>query len=151
MNKKGYAYFIEIILAVIIVAIIFQGFIESDQDVSAYKQQEDMRITARNVLKGLDELGILNTKLNTNDYEDIETYIQESLGTGTSFDWELYNESGCYPIDQGVLGSPSTICDRFNSTGNLDSVSTYYTVPYDNSSGADTFRTFKIYIWRKLS
>lgn len=145
MNKKGYAYFVEIILAVLIVIVVLQGFIESKQQVFSYKQQEDLRVLGWNILKNLDELGVLDSALNEKNFTKIEIYVQESLDELADFDLEYYNTS-CYSVDGGVLSSGSTICNSINISGEYDVVSTYYTF-----GGNLTPQTIKIYLWRKLS
>jgi len=141
MNKKGYAYWIEMVLSVIIISVVFVGYLESTQTNFAYKQQENLREEGWQIMKNLDELKLLNSS----NFTAMETYITASLSDTTGFDLEYYNSSGCYSVDSGTLGSMQTYCTSINATSHNDVVSIFYTTIEGNES-----ESIRLYMWGKL-
>jgi hypothetical protein len=141
-NKKGYAYFVELVLSIILLSIILSGYIESQQVIFTYKQNEDLRSNGWNILKNLDDFNAINST----NFTKVDAYIEGSINTFTSFDLELYNDSGCYPIDDGVVSSTNyTRCPTINATTKNNIVSTIYTF-----SQHDQPQSIRLYLWRKL-
>jgi len=140
VNKKGFIHFIEIIFSIMLVAVIFVGFVLSSQDVFTYKSQQDLRTVGFQTLRNLDQGGAWNT----DNFTIMEQYIEESLSTSTKFDWEYYNTS-CYSIDNGILGSASDTCSYISASTEKDIVSSMYTHSTDGN-----IESIKIYLWRRL-
>jgi hypothetical protein len=141
-SKKGYAYFVELVLSIILVFIILSGYIESEQVVFTYKQNEDLRINGWHILENLDNFNAINYT----NITKLDTYIDASLTDFTNYDLELYNNSGCYPIDNGIISSTNyTRCPSINATTKDNIISTFYT-----SSQQGEPQSIRIYLWRKL-
>lgn len=141
LGKRGYAYWVEIVLSVIIIGVVLVGYVESDQAVIQYKQQENMRATGWQIMKNLDDLD----RLDTTNFTKVERYVGESLLDISGFDLEYYNSTGCYAVDNGTLGSVQTYCTSINATTGNDVVSVFYTRVRGNES-----ESVRLYVWRKL-
>ena len=144
VGKKGYVYFIEMILAVIILTVVLVGFTETEHETFAYKQQQDMREVAWQSLKNLDEMNVLDNVFANNNYSKLDNYIKEELPSTASYDLELWNGS-CYPIDSGVIQSGSTTCDTINASTESDMISVYYTWAQSNEP-----QTIRLFVWRLM-
>ncbi|MBT3940971.1 hypothetical protein HOD83_02585 [Candidatus Woesearchaeota archaeon] len=143
IGKKGYAYFIELALAIIIIFIILSGYLESEQTVFSYKQNQDLKESGWYVLKNLDYHG----KLNTSNFTEINTYIDASLDDSTEYDLELYNDTGCFPVAAGTVSSTSYAeCSSINATTQNNVVSVFYTT-IDNNESVSSVR---LYLWRRI-
>lgn len=141
-NKRGYAYFVELALAVIIIFIILSGFLESEQTVFSYKQNQDLKENSWYMIKNIDYFG----ELNTSDLSKLDAYVAGSLSDLTSYDLEIYNDTGCIPIDAGVASITSyTDCPSINATTRNNVVSSIYTTSEDNN-----ISSVRIYLWRKI-
>ncbi len=141
-TKKGYAYFVELALAVIIVFIVLSGFLESEQTTFNYKQNQNLRWQGFYLLDNLNHFEIINSS----NFTKVETYIYSSINEFTDFKIEYYNESGCYPINNGIISSLNfTKCPTINATTNSDIVSSFYTHTLQNNS-----ESIRIYLWRKI-
>lgn len=144
-DKRGFVYFVEIALSVLILMFIFDGFLESDQRVFENKQLDNLRWQAWGSLNVLYELDLLTSNLNQEEFGDLDVYIQNSLLGTQDYDWEFYNSTGCYPIDDQALGSPASQCVSINAQTEKDIVSSLYTVA--NANGTSSLR---LYLWDKL-
>jgi hypothetical protein len=140
-SKKGYAYFVELALAIIIIFIVLSSYIESEQTIYNYKQNENSRQNSWQILKNLDEFYIIDSA----NFSKVNTYVDASLDYFTSFDLEYYNTSGCFPVDNGVLGSNYTKCETINASIKNNIISSFYT---RSTSGVS--ESVRIYIWRKI-
>lgn len=140
-RKNGYAYFVELALAVIIIFIVLTGYIESEQTLFQYKRNQDLQESGWGILKNADYFG----KLNTSNFSDINAYIAGSLNDFTDYDLELYNETGCFPVNNGVVSATNyTACPTINATTKNDIVSVFYTNVDGNVSAV------RLYLWRKV-
>lgn len=139
-NKKGFVYFIEIIFTVLIVLIIFSGFIESKQDVFEYKQRQDLREMGWGALNSLTETAA------SYSVENLPNYTKEAFPSTIDLKMEYYNDS-CYLIEDNnyFAYSPSTDCGKINISTKNNIVSTYYTI-----TNQDMLKSVKVYIWGKL-
>ena len=142
MNKKAYAYFVELALAIIIIFIVLSSYIESEQTVFNYKQNQNLRESSWYLLKNLDTFGALNVT----NISKANEYIYGSLDEFTGYDLEFYNFTGCYPIADGVISSTNyTKCEKINASTRTDVVSSLYTVVQDSNTSS-----FRLYLWRKI-
>jgi len=142
MRKKGYAYFVELVLSIILVFIILSGYVESQQVIFTYKQNEDLRVNGWHILENLDNFNAINYT----NITKLDTYIDASLTDFTNYDLELYNNSGCYPIDNGIISSTNyTRCPSINATTKDSIISTFYTLPQQGEP-----QSIRLYLWRKL-
>ncbi len=145
-NKKGFIYFVEIALAVLILLYIFAGFIESEQKVFEYKQLDNLRAQGWGSLDVLHEMGVLDGDVKAGNWSLIRTYVNNSFVNTVAYDLELYNNSLCHAIDnKSVIASGVSNCGYINATTEKSIVSTYYTLQ-DNYSTS----SIKIYLWSKL-
>lgn len=138
-NKKGFVYFIEIIFTVLIVLIIFSGFIESKQEVFEYKERQDLREMGLGVLWSFYDTSTISTNL-------LPNYTKEAFPNTIDLKMEIYNNS-CYLIENNnyFAYSPSTDCGKINISTTNDIVSVYYTIADGNM-----LKSVKLYLWRKL-
>jgi hypothetical protein len=142
MNKKGYAYFVELALSIIIIFLVIANYTESEQTVYEYKQDETLRQTSWHILKNLDDFGAIDST----NFSKINTYIDASYGDFTAFDLEYYNNTGCYPINNGVLSAIDyTECESINATTKNNIISSIYTRFQNNEA-----ESIRLYVWRKL-
>ncbi len=144
-NKKGYVYFIEIIIIIVLLGIIFTSFVESEQRVFEYKQQENLRNTGYGVLHNLDKINVLGPALAAKNFTRIRGYIEESISKTDGFDIDYINATGCYSVNATSLSGHQTYCNATNASTQNTIVSTYYTYSRNN-----TPQTIRIYLWRKL-
>lgn len=142
LNKKGYAYWIEIILSVVIVMIIFQGYLESNQTVFQYKEVEDLKSSSWHVMNNLNTLG----HLNTSNLSELQSYVASSFPATTGTDMDYYNDTSCFPVDNGTKGTATTHCAWINISSNNDVTSALYT-KLDKNNDPESIR---LHIWRKL-
>lgn len=142
MSKKGYAYFVELALAIIIIFIVLSSYFESEQTIFEYKQNENLRESGWYLLKNLDEFGALNST----NISKVNVYISGSLDEFTAYDLEIYNSTGCYPVDNGVVSTTNyTKCPAIGANTKANIISTFYT--YVQNGDATSFR---LYLWRKI-
>ena len=144
-GKKGYIYFVEIALAILILMYIFNGFVESEQRVFEQKQIENLRSQGWGALDVLHELDVLDGAVKSGNWNKMNIYLRKSLLNTVAFDLELYNNSKCHAIDNTTVVVGATYCKSINATTENEISSTYYTIQ-DNYSTSSV----KIYLWNKL-
>jgi len=141
-SKKAYAYFVELALAIIIIFIVLSSYIESEQTVFNYKQDQNMRQNSWYLLKNINDFGAMDST----NLSKVNIYVDASLGDFTAFDLEFYNSTGCFPVYSGIISSTNyTRCESINATTKNDIVSTFYT--FTQNSEANSVR---LYLWRKI-
>lgn len=145
-NKKGYAYFIEIILVLALALLIFLNMPAPGSPPTEYKQAEDLREIAWQSMSNLAKLGVLNRTLEAGNFTIINRYIDEELSDTTGYIFEFYNDSGCYLSGGNSLRSPPGASCRFvNATTARDIVGVTYTYGYYRVPVS-----FRLYLWRML-
>lgn len=144
-NKKGFVYFVEIALAVLILAFVFSAFIGSEQRIFQHKQLENLRAQGWGALDVLHELGALDSAVSSGNFTKVDLYVSSSLFETTGYDLEVYNSTGCTPIDDGQLGVTSEFCDSIDAPTQNDVVSLVYTPPTNL-----TTTSLRLYLWSKL-
>jgi len=144
-GKKGFIYFVEIALSVLILMYIFTGFIESEQRAFEQKQLENLRTQGWGALDILHEFGMLDDSVRVNNWSKIDIYLNNSFLNTIEYDLELYSKSLCYTINGGTIITGATYCKSINASTEKDITSVYYTIQ-DNYSTS----SIKIYLWSKL-
>ena len=142
MRKKGYAYFVELALAIMLIFIILSSYFESEQTVFNYKQNEDSRISGWYLLKTFDDFSAIDST----NFTKINAYVDAGLDDFTDFDLEYYNNSNCFPVDEGAISSTNyTRCPAINATIKTNIISTFYTRAQNNES-----ESIRLYLWRRI-
>ena len=144
-NKKGYVYFVEIALAVVILLYIFAGFVESDQRSFDQKQLENLRAQGWGALDVLHEMGVLDGNVRAGNWGTINNFLNQSFVNTVAYDLEFYNNSKCHAINYSTVGAGGTYCPSINASTENPVVSTSYTLQ-DNYSTS----SMRIYLWNKL-
>jgi len=148
MGKKGYMYFIEIIFAVMIVALLFSGMkptSNSNLDNSIVLNNEYM---AFDILRTLDDFKIIND-YEPEDWGLIEDFVSGFTETYQEFDLDYCSASNvCYPINDGALGSAGA--------NNLDNLKANFgkqdlaSAQLVYRSGGGNWSSIRLYIWDKV-
>jgi len=148
MGKKGYMYFIEIIFAVMIVALLFSGMkptSNSNLDNSVVLNNEYM---AFDILRTLNDFDIIND-YEPEDWGLIEDFVSGFTETYQEFDLDYCSSSNvCYPINDGALGSAgeNNLDNLKSNFGKQDLASAQ--LVYRSSGG--NWSSIRLYIWDKI-
>jgi hypothetical protein len=148
IGKRGYMYFIEIIFAVMIVALLFSGMkptSNSNLDNSIVLNNEYM---AFDILRTLDEFDIINN-YEPEDWGLIEDFISGFTESSQEFDLDYCSSSNvCYPINDGARGTAgaNNLANLKANFGKQDLASAQ--VVYRSSSG--NWSSIRLYIWDKI-
>jgi len=148
IGKKGYMYFIEIIFAVMIIALLFSGMKPTSNS------SLDNSIVLNNEYLAFDILRTLNDFDIINDYEPedwglIEDFISGFTETYKEFDLDYCSSSNiCYPINDGALGSAgANNLDNLKSNFGKQDLASAQLV-YHSSGG--NWSSIRLYIWEKV-
>jgi hypothetical protein len=142
LKKKGYAYFVELALAVMIIFIVLNSYYESTFETSQNTNTNELRWVSWQIMKNLDTFEALNST----DTNVTDAYVYGSLNDFTSYELEYYNSSGCYPIENGTLSVTNyTKCPAITTNTKNNIVSSLYSQTY-----ADKAEAFRLYLWRKI-
>ena len=145
IGKKGYVYFVEIALAVLILLYIFAGFVDSEQRSFDQKQLENLRDQGWGALDVLHEIGNLDGDVRIGNWSKINNFLNESFINTIGYDLELYNNSKCHAINASAIGAGGTYCPSINASTEREIVSTSYTLQSNYSTSS-----LRIYLWNKL-
>jgi hypothetical protein len=142
MKKRGYAYFVELALAVIIIFIVLSSYYESTSEISENANNNELRWVGWQILRNLDTFEAINST----NISNTNAYIYGSLGDFTEYEIEYYNDSGCYPITDSTIDTINyTKCPSISANTKNNVVSALYSQTYDNQA-----ESFRIYLWKKL-
>jgi|SRR3989338_95595 len=142
--KRGYFYFIEIILIILLVTLIWINLPVSQQSFTYLEDQQNLKERGFQVLRALGDKHILETNssnlsANTVDYNSLRLDIRHSFPKTVDMRIEyVVNGTFC----RSEFGQLST-CGINNTPNNISAVTAQYTItkqhyPY----------TIKLYLWR---
>jgi hypothetical protein len=142
MKKRGYAYFVELALAVIIIFIVLSSYYESTFETNQNTNANELRWVGWQIMKNIDTFEALNST----NISNTNAYVYGSLNDFTSYEIEYYNNSGCYPITSGAIDTINyTKCPAITTNTQNNIVSAIYSQTDNNQAEA-----FRIYLWKKI-
>lgn len=148
IGKKGYMYFIEIIFAVMIVALLFSGLqptSNSNLDNSVVSSNEYM---AFDILRTLNDFDVIND-FEPEEWGLIEDFVSGFVEDYQEFDLDYCSSSNiCYSINDGALGSAgsNTLTNLKANFGKQDLASAQ--LVYRSSGG--NWSSVRLYLWDKV-
>lgn len=117
MNKKGLFFWIELILLIIVLIVIFLSFPHSQNGFFANKDFADMQKLGFSTLQSLDNIGILENYTNpanfaNSNFPAIANSIRTTLPNTTTANIEYFNGTKCFS-ESGTLLS---VCGNVTRT-----------------------------------
>jgi hypothetical protein len=142
MKKKGYAYFVELALAIMIIFIVLNSYYESTFETAQNSNTQELRWVSWQIMKNLDTFETINSS----NISATDAYVYGSLNDFTTYELELHNNSGCYPITNATISATNyTKCPAITTNTKNNIVSSLYSQTYNNQA-----ESFRIYLWRKI-
>jgi hypothetical protein len=125
VNRKGMYFWLEMLLLVIIMAIVFVSLPRSEDDFLNAKADEDLETFGFDTLRNLDNSGALDaftndTNFTRSNFTALSSYIRNSLPTTLDAKIEYFNGTNCF-LENGTF-APS--CGNF--TRNFETVRAEY-------------------------
>lgn len=154
--KRGYFYFIEIILIILLVTLIWINFPVSQQSFTYLEDQQNLKEQGFQALRVLGETGVLETNssnlsasvnaYNDVDYNNLRLDIRHSFPSTVDMRIEYIINTVNETICRSEFGQLKSNCGVNDTPRNIPVVTTQYTVtnqhyPY----------TIKLYLWRVFS
>ncbi len=151
-NKKAFFYFVELIVFILLVTLIWSQFPVVQQSYLDLEEQENLRAIGYNTLKSLDDAKVLCSHINTgaftsSNFTSMRANVEHALPTTVGYKITyLLSKSTCYSQDgnlvaPGEVGTTNTC--GFNMSTDANVVSVFYTCP---KLGIPV--TIKLYLWR---
>ncbi len=140
-SKKGFFYFVELMMILIVISIIFTHFPTVQKSSANFQQHENLRQYGFGVMKALDDVGILSAHLNTTSFNStnftaLRSFTQASFPETIKVQLDyIVNSTTCY--NQSGYTQPSGRCG-LNESARQDAASVHYT--FANSSDQVTIK-----------
>lgn len=144
-NKKGFIYFVEIALSVLLLSFILSAFSYPKDLTFEQKQLVSLKYQGWGALDVLHEFDLLDNLIMNSDFKNLSLYLKGSFPDNIGYKLEYHNSTGCYPITDGGLGAPATYCGPQNATTERDITSTFYTIQTNLTTSS-----VRIYLWNKV-
>ena len=140
-NKRGFFYFIELMIILIVVSIILTHFPIVQKSNTNFQQHENLRQYGFGVMRALDDVGILSTYINTTaigstNFTALRAFTQASFPETIKIQLEyIVNSTTCY----NQSGSMQLFGNcGLNESARQDAASVLYT--FTNSSDQITIK-----------
>lgn len=131
LNKRGFFYFVELMIIIIVVALIWSRFPTVQTDYNSLQEHENLRQYGFGVMRALDDTMILSTYINSTAFEAsnfsaLRSYVQSSFPETVKIQLEyIINSTTCYN-QTGTYGFPIGGCG-LNETQQQNAASVLYT------------------------
>jgi len=102
MNKSGFFYFVELMIIIVIVALIWARFPTVQTNYNNLQEHENLRQYGFGVMRALDDTGVLPTYVNSTTFESsnftaLRAYVQSSFPETVKIQLEyIINSTTCY-------------------------------------------------------
>ncbi len=151
-HKKAFFYFVELIVFILLVTLIWSQFPVVQQSYLDLEAQENLREIGYNTLKDIDDAGVLCDYIDegtfiASNFTKMRINVKAALPSTTNYKISyMLNDTTCYSQDGNLISSTVKNECGFNMSTDADVASVLYTCPK-----LGTPVTVKLYLWRLFS